>query len=607
MSVELLDGAIILGFVEDDEAFNGSVQDRFANLDTNHDGLLSYSEMLNELKTLRMIETHFGIDVKTDPEELSQVYDSLFVQFDRDSNGTVDLEEFKAETKRMMLDMANDLGFLPVQMILDEDSFLKKAVDRDLMRNEGTWNINIVDETLDSSDNLNVNSMEKVEDSVDENSLADLNDLNELKETINELASNRIQYPISKENMDQKDDINKVSPEIAVSSDLSRPPSFEHMKITSSKCSTSFAIYRKKDIKGVSLIEELSRIIERNTVGDCYMINIYGPQDSLAKAILCNRIGDFMQQLAGKYIIFGDMNIVRNENERSGSLFSGQDADNFNSFIDNSSLIDLTFGGHVSTWMNKAETKLSKLDRFLISKEVVEALPDVHVTSIDRLRLDHNLILFHVSKSDFGPTPFKLFHSWILRDCFDEVIKTELPKLEEHNFRGKLLSYEKLRLLKARIKQWHSETKTSHRVTKHDNLQVIKSIEEKIEAGSENDDDRDSRIKFLQKVDRLDTLNSLIFFKRRVSNRIWKVTRLQIFSRADKAKKESSTNSRKAQRPYSNVEFPLFPNSSGLCSLDRDSLETPISLDEVKNTVWDYGSSKAPSLDGLSFAFVKKY
>ncbi|PWA79724.1 EF-hand domain pair [Artemisia annua] len=134
MSVELLDGAIILGFVEDDEAFNGSVQDRFANLDTNHDGLLSYSEMLKELKTLRMIETHFGIDVKTDPEELSQVYDSLFVQFDRDSNGTVDLEEFKAETKRMMLDMATDLGFLPVQMILDEDSFLKKAVDRDLMK-----------------------------------------------------------------------------------------------------------------------------------------------------------------------------------------------------------------------------------------------------------------------------------------------------------------------------------------------------------------------------------------------------------------------------------------------------------------------------------------
>ncbi|GKE62817.1 hypothetical protein Tco_1513184, partial [Tanacetum coccineum] len=71
----------------------------------------------------------------------------------------------------------------------------------------GTWNINIVDETLHSSDN--VNGMEKVEDSVDENSLADLNDLNDLKETINELARNEIQHLISKENMDQDHDINK--------------------------------------------------------------------------------------------------------------------------------------------------------------------------------------------------------------------------------------------------------------------------------------------------------------------------------------------------------------------------------------------------------------
>ncbi|GKE44462.1 hypothetical protein Tco_1471746 [Tanacetum coccineum] len=76
----------------------------------------------------------------------------------------------------------------------------------------GTWNINIVDETLHSSDN--VNGMEKVEDFVDENSLADLNDLNDLKETINELARNEIQHLISKENMDQDHDINKVSFEL---------------------------------------------------------------------------------------------------------------------------------------------------------------------------------------------------------------------------------------------------------------------------------------------------------------------------------------------------------------------------------------------------------
>ncbi|GJW82297.1 RNA-directed DNA polymerase, eukaryota, reverse transcriptase zinc-binding domain protein [Tanacetum coccineum] len=110
------------------------------------------------------------------------------------------------------------------------------------------------------------------------------------------------------------------------------------------------------------------------------------------------------------------------------------DADNFNSFIENSDLIDFPLGGRLFTWMNKTGTKLNKLDRFLISKEAAEALPDVYVTAIDRLWSDHNHILLYVSKFDFGPMPFKLFHSWLLHDSFDEVIKTELPKLEEHNF-----------------------------------------------------------------------------------------------------------------------------------------------------------------------------
>ncbi|XP_068335018.1 uncharacterized protein [Pyrus communis] len=131
MSVEMLDGATIVNFVEDEEAFSLSIRDRFAHLDINHDGLLSYAEMLKELQSLRVFETHYGIDVKPDPEEIAHVYDSLFVQFDHDSNGAVDLEEFKAETKRMMLAMANGMGFLPVQMLLEEDSFLKKAVEKE--------------------------------------------------------------------------------------------------------------------------------------------------------------------------------------------------------------------------------------------------------------------------------------------------------------------------------------------------------------------------------------------------------------------------------------------------------------------------------------------
>ncbi|GJS83032.1 hypothetical protein Tco_0749573 [Tanacetum coccineum] len=295
-------------------------------------------------------------------------------------------------------------------------------------------------------------------------------------------------------------------------------------------------------------------------------------------------------------------------------------------------MIDLPLSGRLFTWMNKARTKLSKLYRFLISKEVVETLADVRFTSIDNLWSDHNPILLHVSKSDFGHTPFKLFRSWLLLDSFDDVIKKKLPKREEDNFGRKLLSYEKIHLLKARIKQRHSETKTSDCVTKHYKLQLIESVEEKIKAGSANDDDRDSRIKLLQEVDKLDTFESFdLFQKVRVKwdiegnensknfhGLIKQKSRAQmihcIMKEGDlildpsQIKKEFlNFFKEKFKHHDSNVDFPLFANSFGLCCLESHILETSVSLDEVKNTVWDCGSSKAPGPDGFSIAFVKKY
>lgn len=57
MSVEVLDGATILSFVEDEEAFSEFIVERFNNLDKDHDGILSYSEMLKELQ-VRAYRSH---------------------------------------------------------------------------------------------------------------------------------------------------------------------------------------------------------------------------------------------------------------------------------------------------------------------------------------------------------------------------------------------------------------------------------------------------------------------------------------------------------------------------------------------------------------------
>ncbi|KAL5205151.1 hypothetical protein ABZP36_033360 [Zizania latifolia] len=135
MSVEILDGKTVQSFVEDESAFNSSVDGRFAALDTNRDGLLSYSEMAKELMSLRVLDRHFGVDeAAMSPEELVQLYRGLYARFDHDGNGAVDLDEFRAEMKEVMLAVASGLGFLPIQMVVEEGSFLKVAVDRELAK-----------------------------------------------------------------------------------------------------------------------------------------------------------------------------------------------------------------------------------------------------------------------------------------------------------------------------------------------------------------------------------------------------------------------------------------------------------------------------------------
>ncbi|GKE54655.1 RNA-directed DNA polymerase, eukaryota, reverse transcriptase zinc-binding domain protein, partial [Tanacetum coccineum] len=56
----------------------------------------------------------------------------------------------------------------------------------------------------------------------------------------------------------------------------------------------------------------------------------------------------------GSYIMFGDMNAVRNAQEKFGTTLNSIEADHFNSFIDSTGLVDLSIGGRSFTWMNKA-------------------------------------------------------------------------------------------------------------------------------------------------------------------------------------------------------------------------------------------------------------
>ncbi|XP_042480641.1 uncharacterized protein LOC122061447 [Macadamia integrifolia] len=131
MGVIVIDGSTVRAFVNNEPLFNRSVNEQFAALDVNGDGVLSRSELRKACESFRLIETHYGIDTVTPPEQLTQLYNSIFDQFDCDHSGTVDLEEFRSEIKKIMLAIAEGLGFAPIQMAIEDDdqSLLKKAAD----------------------------------------------------------------------------------------------------------------------------------------------------------------------------------------------------------------------------------------------------------------------------------------------------------------------------------------------------------------------------------------------------------------------------------------------------------------------------------------------
>ncbi|XWS43287.1 hypothetical protein CRYUN_Cryun16bG0090100 [Craigia yunnanensis] len=131
MGVVIIDGSTVRAFVTDEEQFKKSVDERFTALDLNNDGVLSRSELRKAFESLRLLETHFGVDVVTPPEQLTQLYDSIFDKFDCDGSGNVDLQEFRSEMKNILLAIADGLGSCPIQMALEDDdrSFLKKAAE----------------------------------------------------------------------------------------------------------------------------------------------------------------------------------------------------------------------------------------------------------------------------------------------------------------------------------------------------------------------------------------------------------------------------------------------------------------------------------------------
>nr|GEX05650.1 RNA-directed DNA polymerase, eukaryota [Tanacetum cinerariifolium] len=280
-------------------------------------------------------------------------------------------------------------------------------------------------------------------------------------------------------------------------------------------------------------------------------------------------------------MMMGNFHEVRFKSHRFRLLFNKRGADMFNSFISNASLEEVLLGGYTYTWCHKSASKMSKLDRFLISKNLMHKCPNICVITLDRFILDHRPILLRESSFDYGPTPFRFFHYWMEVDGFNEFVIDswrEWINVFKNNSKAELI------LLKGELQ----------------------AVDGDIDDGNGSDEVVSKRTEIINSTLRLNKIRLRKWLKRLRLSGPLRETKTQI-ENPDLVKDEFVQHfSSKFGKPTDirvsiDINFPKV-----LSSIQKEELECDVSKEELKRMVWDCGMDKSLGCNSSFIALIPK-
>ncbi|GJV96160.1 RNA-directed DNA polymerase, eukaryota, reverse transcriptase zinc-binding domain protein [Tanacetum coccineum] len=330
-------------------------------------------------------------------------------------------------------------------------------------------------------------------------------------------------------------------------------------------------------------------------------INVYAPQNLSSKIALWSSLSNLIVSWDGIVVVMGDYNEVRDASERFGSIFIDRQAKLFNKFIEDSSLIDIPLGGYNFTWTDKWGSKMSKLDRFLVSDKFYEYFPNITGVILEKGIPDHRPILLKESH-------------------------VEIKDIDSFSFK------KKLQHLKNVICGWLGSKKAISLDLKNKHLDQLSSIDVKVDLGIASEEDfknrRDSLMVLgdLERVEVKDIAQkarikwalegdkNTSFFHGMLKKKRRQLAIKGILKNGDWIENPSMVKaeflghfSSRFQQPNgippsldSKFLNPISPSK-------REFLERPFSRGEIKKAVWDCGGDRAPGPDGFTFKFFTTF
>nr|GEV70978.1 hypothetical protein [Tanacetum cinerariifolium] len=160
-------------------------------------------------------------------------------------------------------------------------------------------------------------------------------------------------------------------------------------------------------------------------------------------------ISDSFLAVRGECVILGDFNEVRSDHDSFGTIFNDSGAKTFNHFISSTGLIDLPLEGYSYTWALKSASKMSKVVRFFIFEGLLSGFSSLSALCLDRHLSDHRPNIMREFLVDYGPSPFRVFHSWVDKDGFDKLVEDSWKNLSFVEAKKISLLWKKFQALKA--------------------------------------------------------------------------------------------------------------------------------------------------------------
>ncbi|XP_058746742.1 uncharacterized protein LOC131619688 [Vicia villosa] len=211
-----------------------------------------------------------------------------------------------------------------------------------------------------------------------------------------------------------------------------------------------------------------------------YVCNVYSACVLSAKRTLWAKLLDLQACYCdGEWLIGGDFNAVKNRGERLGRSVGGNQTEwgEFSSFIDNSGLIDVPCKGKRFSWFSGDGKHKSRIDRFLVSNNIISRWGVVGQLVGLRDISDHCPEWLVVDNKDWGPKPFKFNNEWFQHKELMPFLEREWKELIV-NGHGDYVLKEKLRILKRKILWWSANIFGKIDLDMEEGVREINSIDD---------------------------------------------------------------------------------------------------------------------------------